>query len=70
MSAVDALNSYLTRFADSDYCARYGMSAQTFQFWCRAESAEMADRVQYYVTLGNVPNEAKFIQWERSIRCA
>ncbi len=50
IAAVDALNAYLTRFADSEYCARYGMSAQTFQFWCRAESTEMADRVQYLVT--------------------
>jgi len=68
--ALSALNTYLKKFTDSQYCTRYNLSTQSFEFWCRAESAEMADRVQYHIVLGNEPNEAEFIQWERAVRRA
>lgn len=67
-AAIALLNNYYRRFTDPQFCDRYGISVQTFEFFCREESLAMADRVHYHEALGHEPNEAAFIQWEREIR--
>jgi hypothetical protein len=67
-TAVHLINAYYKRFTDKSYCARFDISPQTLEFFCREESLCMADRIQYFEHLGHDPNELEFIQWQRKIR--
>ncbi|GGY80787.1 hypothetical protein ACFFTM_07875 [Pseudoduganella plicata] len=66
--AIELLNRYHIKFTDADFCDAYDMSAQTTEFFHREESLTMADRIYFYEALGNEPDEAAFIRWQRKIR--
>ncbi len=36
-AAIALLNSYYRRFTDPQFCDHYGISTQTFEFFCREE---------------------------------
>lgn len=63
--ALDLVNGYCRKFTDPVFCAKYDLSVQTGEFFCREESLLMADRIQFYEALGNEPDERAFTQWHR-----
>lgn len=67
VDAMDFIKSYYKKFTDADYCERYNMSAQNTDFFHREESILMADRIQFYEVLKNLPDERCFIDWQKNI---
>ncbi|MFG0227307.1 hypothetical protein [Achromobacter sp. 413638] len=65
--AVDLVNRYCQKFTDPDFCRAYDVPVQTMEFFAREESLAMADRVHFYVVLGNEPNESAFVEWEKRL---
>jgi hypothetical protein len=66
--AVELVNSYLSKFTDQDFCLKHKIPVQTVDFFLHIEALGMADRIQFYEVLDNIPNENEFISWQRRVR--